>query len=119
VRRYHQLKQSLHPGCPQRLVVVFKHSLKRLGSAPLRVLAGDRLDTVEGEGELDIERLLGPERPVVVEGGDALRWRHEIRSALLRHAGNKVEDRGFRRAVVPGGEAIFGCHCCLLAQSLF
>ena len=66
--------QSLHTRRPQRRLVVFEHRLKRLGGAPFRVLRCERLDTVQGEGELDVERLLGPERPIVVEDGDA-RWR--------------------------------------------
>ena len=31
-----------------------------------------RLDAIDREGDLEIDRLLGPERAVVVEGGDAL-----------------------------------------------
>jgi hypothetical protein len=41
------------------------------------MLRRERLDPVEREGELEVDRLLGPERAVVVEGGDALLDRNE------------------------------------------
>ena len=63
-------KQAFHAGCRKRLLVVFEHGLKRLRGAPLRMFRGERLDTVQGERELDVERLLAPERPVVVEDGN-------------------------------------------------
>jgi hypothetical protein len=44
---------------------------KRLFALPLGMLRRQRLHTVEREEELEIHRLLGPERAVVVEGGDA------------------------------------------------
>ena len=92
MRRCHQLEQPLHPSCPQRLVVILEHSLKRLGGAPLRVRRDQRLDAVEGEGELDVGRLLGPERPIVVEDGDALLRRHEFRAGFSGNPRDKIQD---------------------------
>ena len=60
---------------------------------PFRVLRRERLDPVDGEEELEVERLLAPQRAVVVEGGDALVRRHEVGRALLRDALDEAEDR--------------------------
>ena len=58
--------------------------------------------------ELEVHRLLGPERAVVVEGGDALGHRNEIRRSFGGHALDESNDRLFRRAVVPGRQRIGG-----------
>ena len=72
VRRSDDLLDPRQPGRSERGHVALEHRLERLGRLPLRVLAGERPDAVEGERELDVERLLRPERPVVVEDGEAL-----------------------------------------------
>ena len=46
--------------------------LERLLGLPFGMLRGHRLDLIEGEGELDVDGLLRPQRAVVVEDGDAL-----------------------------------------------
>ena len=75
----------------ERLHVALEHRLERLLGLPLRMLRRQRLDAVEREGELEIDRLLAPQRAVIVEGGDAFgRW-HEVRAALRRHARDEVE----------------------------
>ena len=61
------------------LQVAREDRLERLLVLPLRMLRRQRLDAVEREGELEVHRLLGPERAVVVEDGDALGGRHEVR----------------------------------------
>ena len=78
--------QALFAGRRQRLQVAVEHGLERLLGLPARVLRRQRLDAVEDEGELDIHRLLDPQRAVVVEGRDALGGRHEVGTALRRHA---------------------------------
>ena len=79
-----------------------EHRLERLLVLPVRILRRQRLDAVEDEGELDVHRLLDPQRAVVVEGGDALIHRHEVRPALGGDTRDEGGDRLFRRAVVPG-----------------
>ena len=64
---------------------------------PLGMLRRERLDAVEREEELEVHRLLGPERAVVVEGGDALGRRHEVRRAFLRHLLDESDDGLLRR----------------------
>ena len=68
----------------------------------------ERLDAVEREEQLEVHRLLGPERAVVVEGGDALGGRDEVRRALLRHLRDEVDDGLLGRAVVPGRQRVGG-----------
>ena len=81
MRRGDDLHQAPFAGCGQRFHVAFEHGLERLLVLPARVLRRQRLDAVEREGELDIHRLLDPQRAVIVEGGDALILGHEIRPA--------------------------------------
>ena len=79
--------------------------------------AAQRLDAIDRKDDLDIHRLLGPQRAVVVEGGDALVERHEIRAAGRGHARDEVGDRLFHRAVVPGGRGSGACAAALLQPS--
>ena len=86
--------------------VALDHRLERLRVPPLRMLRRQRLHPIDRERELEIDRLLGPERAVVVEGGDALLDRNEIRPALLGHAIDEGDDRLLRRTLVPGRQRI-------------
>ena len=70
------------------------------------MLRRERLHAVEREEELEIHRLLGPERAVVVEGGDALGERHEVRRAFRRDLRDEVDDGLLGRAVVPRGQRV-------------
>src|SRR5581483_10957906 len=56
--------------------------LEGLARLPLRMLWSELLHTVEREGELEIDRLLGPEGAVVVEHSNAFRHRHELGAAV-------------------------------------
>ena len=79
---------------------------------PLGMLRRERLHAVEREEELEIHRLLGPERAVVVERGDALGGRHEVGRAFLRHLLDEGDDGFLRRAVVPRRQRIGGLRDC-------
>jgi len=57
----------------------FEQCLERLLRLPFRVLRRHRLHAIKCEGKLEIERLLAPQRTVIVECGDAQLGRHEIR----------------------------------------
>ena len=87
------LDQALFAGRGQRLHVAVEHRLERLLGLPVGVLRRQRLDAVEDEGELEVHRLLDPQRAVVVERGDALVRRHEVRPALRRDARDEIDDR--------------------------
>ena len=60
--------------------------LERLLRFPFRMLRRHRFHAIKGEGHLEIERHFAPQCAVIVEGGDALRHRHEILAARRRHA---------------------------------
>src|SRR5262249_19797422 len=47
-----------------------------------------------------------PQSAVLIERGDALSRRHELRAALSGRRFHELDDRLLRRAVVPGGERI-------------
>ena len=63
------------------------------GVLPLRMFRRHRLDLIESKGKVKVDRLFRPERAVIVEGGDPLGQRHEIRTALRRHPRDEVGNR--------------------------
>ncbi|WP_371930184.1 hypothetical protein [Bradyrhizobium sp. CCGUVB1N3] len=70
------------------------------------MLRRHRLDLTEAECRLEIDRLLAPQRAVIVEYGDAFGGRNEVRAAVSRDARDEIGDRRLRRAVVPGWQRI-------------
>src|SRR5450755_2489166 len=70
------------------------------------MLRRENLYAIESEEELKIHRLLSPQRAVVVERGDSLGDRNEIRRALFGHLHDEVNDGLLSLAVVPGWEWI-------------
>jgi len=94
------------PGIRHRLLVAGEQPLERLLCLQCRILRRHRLGAIEREGKLEIERLFGPQRAVIVECRDALLGRHEVRPALRGHARDKVGDGFFRCAVVPGRKRV-------------
>ncbi len=79
---------------------------ERVRRLPLGVLRRKRPHAVERERELDVHRLFGPERPVVVEDGDPFGGRDERRGAGLRDALDEGDDGLPRGGVVPRGERV-------------
>jgi hypothetical protein len=104
VGRDQQLDQPLLPGRRQAFEVARQRGREGGLRLPLRVLRRQGLDPVDGEEELEIDGLLGPQRAVVVEGGDALGGGHEVRAALPGDPGDEVEDGLPGRPVVPAGQ---------------
>jgi hypothetical protein len=88
--------------------VAFEQRRKRLSVLPLRMLWRKGLDAIQGEEELEIERLLRPQCAVVVERGDAFGGRNEVGAALLRHLRDELDDGSLRRAVSPRGKRVGG-----------
>ena len=87
----------------------FEQRRERLLRLPLRVLRRQCLHAVDQEEGLEVHRLLGPQRAVVVEHRDAFGHRHEVRRAGRRHALDEGDDGLLRPGVVPGGQR-FGCR---------
>ena len=76
------------------------------GRRPLGMVRGQRLDAVDGEDRLTVDRMLDPETAILIEGGDAILDRDEPVVAFIGRRGDEVEDRLSGRAVVPGGQRI-------------
>src|SRR5580692_10362165 len=95
-----QLIERLQAEPEERIVIVFEDRLERLALGHRRVLSRQFLDPVKGEKELGLKRLLAAERAIVVKRCDALGWRRKVGAAPLGHRPDKVEDRGFRGALV-------------------
>ena len=108
VRRHEDFADRLFAASQRAIDVALEQGSKRLLVFPLRMQRRERLDTIERKEKLEVERLLAPERAVVVEGGDALGGGHEVRRSFARHALDKRDDRLPGRAVVPGGQGIGG-----------
>jgi hypothetical protein len=94
--------QSLFAGGHDGLQVTVQHCCEGLLCFPIRMHWRHRFCAIEREGHLDIHRLFDPKRAVVIEGRDALVDRNEERSALCCDARDKIEDRSFGSALVPG-----------------
>ena len=78
MRHRNQFDQPLFTGRGQRLQVAVQHRSEGLLGLPFRMHGRHRLHAVECKGKLDVHRLLDPQRAVIVEHGDALRFRHEV-----------------------------------------
>jgi hypothetical protein len=72
--------------------------------------SGARAFAVEREGKLEIDGLLGPQRAVIVEDGDALRHVDEVGVALRGHPRDKIQNGLPRRPFVPRRERIGLSH---------
>ena len=72
VRGHDDFEQRVLAAGQRAFHIALEQRGERLLVLPLRMLRREGLDAVEGEEHLEIHRLLGPERAVVVERGDAL-----------------------------------------------
>ena len=95
-----------------RLAVARHHRLERLDLRELGLRLDERRHALEAVHHLRVHRMLDPQRAVLVEGGDALGRRHELRAALRRRRLHELDDRLLRRAVVPRGQRIGLCEGC-------
>ena len=95
--------------CTKRFFAAGKHpleiareeGLERLLLFPFRMLRRERFDAVESERELEIHRLLGPQRAVVVEHGDAFRLGHKLLAARRGYTLHEVHNGAFGCTVSP------------------
>src|SRR5688572_11860397 len=134
VRCAHDLHHRVLTAGQRGLEVALEQRGERLLVFPLRVLGTQRSDAVDGEEELEIQRLLGPQSTVIVEYSDAFCDRHEIGRAGLRDLRDERGNGLLRLTVVPGRQLASGlrdtrrceparqerdqewvmCHCSLL-----
>ena len=101
VRGHHDFYHGAFASGQRRLDVALQHRRERLLRFPLGVLRRQRLHAVEREDELEVHRLLGPQRAVVVEGGDALARRHVILAAGFDDRCHEGDDARLGMARVP------------------
>src|SRR5262249_12626262 len=73
---------------------------------PLRVLGRQRLHPVEGEGKLEIDRLLSPQRAVVIKRGDAFQLGYKVLAARRSDALHEVHNGAFGGAISPRRQRI-------------
>ena len=106
MRGGHDLQHALLAHGGDGFHVAGKHRLEWFLVLPFRMLVGLLLHLVDGEHELVVDRLLDPQRAVIVERGDALGRRHVIGPALLGHPRDEIDDRLLGRPVVPGRQRI-------------
>ena len=89
-----------------RRAVAGQHGLERLLLLPLGMLGRQRHHPVEREHHLAVDRVLDPQRAVLVEGGEPVLERDEVRAAGLRGGTDQVEDSLLGRAGVPGRQRV-------------
>jgi hypothetical protein len=94
-------KIGFNPIAAKRLLIVRNQRLERRIVLPFRVLRRGSLHLIEHEGQLKIQRLLGPERAVVVEDCDAVFRRDEVQVRPRGHFAHELDDRLLRGAGVP------------------
>ena len=96
--------------CSESLPIFSKSPVSTVLNGSTFASSGFALTTsrhaIEAIDQLRVDRMLDPQRAVLVEGGDALLRRHEILARGVGGRANEVEDRLFRGAVVPGGQGI-------------
>jgi hypothetical protein len=100
VRRRHHLEDPLLAARQSGLQVPFQQGGEGLARLPLGMARRECLDPVDGERELDVHRLLDPERAVVVERGDPLGGRHEVGRSV---PGDSVDEG---KDGLPGGRVV-------------
>ena len=100
------LGDALLAGPGQRRHVAGDDRAEGLAVHPTGLLRRQGANAVEGEGELGVDRLLHPERAVVVEHGEPLLGRHEVGPAVGRRGFEEIEDGRLGGAVAPGRQRI-------------
>ena len=108
MRGHHDLENGRFAARNRAFHIPLEQRGKRFLVLPLRMLRRERLHSVERKQELKIHGLLGPQRAVVIEGGDAFCRRHELRPPFLRDFRDKFDEGLLRRTVIPRGKRIGG-----------
>ena len=108
VRNHNDLPDGRFAAGERAFHVALEQRRKWLLVFPFRMLRRQRFHPIEREKELEVHRLLTPERAVVVEGRDALvRW-NEVGRTFLGNLRDEFSDGFLRRAVVPRRQRVLG-----------
>lgn len=108
VRNSNDLFEILDTKLQHRFTIVGENRLERLRLAPLRMLRRRCNDLVNGEGYLCVDRLLNPERAVVIKCREPIVGRNKIGRSFFCYPPNEVNDCFLRRGLVPRGQWIDG-----------
>jgi hypothetical protein len=106
VRLCHNDFEVLNGELGQSFVIAVKDRLERLLALPLGMFPGECFDAVDRKHHLRVDRLLDPQRPVLVERGDALLGREESRARLVGGRPHEVEDCLLGGSIIPGRQRI-------------
>ena len=101
-RRGEDLFQVVHRELRYRLAVAGQHGLEWLDLRKLRFRLDHRGHAVQAVDHLRVHRMFHPQGTVLVEGGDALRRRHEAWVCAVCRRAHEIEDGLLCRTVVPG-----------------
>src|SRR5262245_42131065 len=81
----YDFQQRLISAGQRAFEIAFDKRGERLCVLPLRMLRREGLDAVERKEKLEVHRLLGPERAVVIKRTEAIFWWHIVRASFPRH----------------------------------
>ncbi|MCY1302312.1 hypothetical protein D9M70_519620 [compost metagenome] len=104
--RHHEFDDALLAGGGDTRHITLEQRCERLLVLPLRMFRRHRLDAIRSEHALEIVRLLGPERAVIVEDGDPFLRRHEVRPVLAGDARDEIDDGRLCLAIIPGRKIV-------------
>ena len=96
----------VHAGGENAAGVPLGASLQRVGGEDIGIGLGLFLQHVERVERLKIDRLLGPERAIIVEGGDAVLGGDVVVRGWIGHRLDKFDDRRLGAGVVPRRQRI-------------
>ena len=99
-----QRQNGLLPASKSGLDVASQNRAKGLLSRPLGVLRRQRPHALDGEEQLEIRRLLGPQGAVVVEHRDALSGRTVVGMRRIGGALDEVQHGRTALACIPRGQ---------------
>ena len=66
------------------------------------MIGNKRFHSVDSKEKLNVGRLFGPERAIVVEDGNTHLERHEIGTSFNGYSGHKIQNGRFREPIAPG-----------------
>ncbi len=100
------LDQRLEAQLRDRFAIPRQHGAERLDLGKLGLRLHQRRHAIEAIDELRIDRMLDPQRAVLVEGRDPLRKRHEAWACGVSRRMDEFDDRILRRPGIPRGQGI-------------
>ena len=103
---HHDFKHRVFAARERALQVALEQRGKGLLVLPFRMLRSQHLHPVEREEELKIHRLLGPERAVVIERGDAGFGCDVFQTGLVRGRAHELDNRLLSGPVIPRRQGI-------------